>query len=182
MYMHKFKFVSRLILATLVCLLAVDVSAATRSARRVRGKGGLSAICTNIQDFNPRQMFWKNNKPHRASSAINSPVIGYFKQMTLGNNVGFRSSVGSKAVELLDSKGGHLTTMIPYPCRSDHCGGRVVGSGQTDITRRLAISRTRSPVGYVALGKGLCIKIQDIGRCYGNEVSMNRPLCNQTVG
>lgn len=165
-----------------VVLCVTDAHAITRRARAPKVPASLAAVCPKIQTFNPRQMFWKNNKPQRASSAINAPIIGYYKQMTLGNNVGFRSPVGSSTATLYDSKGNSITRMIPYPCRSDHCGGRVVSQTATDTARRAAIAKTHSPTGYVKITRNTCVKIDDIGRCFGNEVDKGRPLCNQVVG
>lgn len=160
----------------------VDAEAITRRAKPPKVAASLAEVCPKIQTLNPSQMFWKNNKPLRASSAINAPVIGYYKQMTLANNAGTRNSYFRSSATLFDSQGGVLTRMTPYPCRSDHCGGRVVSAAQTDTTRRTAVARTRSPIGYVKVSRNLCIKIDDIGRCYGNEVDKGRPLCNQVVG
>lgn len=159
-----------------------SAEAVTRRAKAVKASAGLAAVCPKIQTFDPARMFWKNNKPHRASSAITAPIIGYYKQMTLGDNAGFNSGIGAGSRRLYDSLGNTLTLMTPYPCRTDHCGGRVVSMSQTDTTRRTAVSRTRSATGYVSIGRGTCIKIDDIGRCYGNEVDKGRPLCNSVVG
>lgn len=169
----------------MVSLLAIatfftfDAQAVTRRARAIKASPGLAAVCPKIQSLNPSAMFWKNNKPHRASSAINAPVIGYFKQMTLAYNAGKHGGLGTV---LYDSKGGRITSMVPYSCRADHCGGRVVSTMQTDAARRLAISRTKSPRGYISVGRGVCVEIPDIGRCYGTVVDKSRALCNTTVG
>jgi hypothetical protein len=157
-----------------------EAEARERNPKRI--DRNLKKVCPKIIDLNPATTFYKNNKPQRASSAINAPVIGYFKQMTLANNAGVRSAIGSSAVTMYDSKGTSLTRMTPYACRADHCGGRVVSIGQTDTTRRLAVKRTGSPAGYIKLSNTLCMKIEDIGRCYGNEVNKTRMLCDRTVG
>jgi len=157
-----------------------DASARDRNPKKIAA--GLKAVCPKIIKLNPNKTFWKNNKPKRAGSAINAPVIGYYKQMTLANNAGVRNVLGSSAVNLYDSKGSVLTRMTPYACRDDHCGGRVVSVAQTDTTRRIAIARTKSPSGFVKLTKTICVEIEDIGRCYGDEVDKTRALCNQTVG
>lgn len=170
-----------LVTLTIVALSTTSF-AVTRRAKVPRVSQALADQCPKIQTLNPSQMFWKNNKPLRASSAINAPVIGYYKQMTLANNAGVRNPYFRSSATLLDKNGGVLTRMTPYPCRSDHCGGRVVSAAQTDVTRRIAVRRTGSPAGYVKVSRQVCIKIDDIGRCYGNAVDKGRPLCNQVVG
>jgi hypothetical protein len=157
-----------------------EAEARERNPKRI--DRNLKKVCPRIIDLNPATTFFKNNKPLRASSAINAPVIGYFKQMTLASNAGVPSIIGSTVATMYDSKGGFLTTMAPMPCRKDHCYSRNVSAGQTDTTRRLAIKRTKSPAGYIKLSNTLCMKIEDIGRCYGNEVDKTRALCNQVVG
>ena len=178
--MRTLRIVTALVVAVAVATQVLEAGAITRRTRTVpRASAGLTAVCSKIQTFNPALMFYKNNKPRRAGSAITAPIIGYYKQMTLGYNAGKRGPLGSA---MYDSQGSRLTTMVSYPCRSDHCGGRIVSAAQTDVTRRVAIKNTRSPAGYVSLGRGVCVEIPDIGRCYGNEVDKTRPLCNQVVG
>ena len=156
-----------------------DSVADTSGTTTAAASAALEEVCPTIVEFNPAQMFYKNNKPRRANSAINAPVVGFFKQMTLAYNAGRRGPLGKK---MYDSEGGVLSSMRSYPCRSDHCGGRVVSSVQTDVARRAAVARTGSPKGYVGIGGNRCVEIPDIGRCYGNEVNKGRPLCNQLVG
>ena len=165
-------------------LCGQDAQAITRRAKRVGASAGLAAVCPKIQSLNISTMFWKNNKPKRASSAFNAPVIGYYEQMTLAGNAGTRVGFSGGAQRLYDSQGNLLSMMTPYSCRSDHCSrdGRVVSQANTRSARRAAVSRTGSPTGYVSLGRGNCVKIDDIGRCYGNSVNKGRPLCNQVVG
>lgn len=151
-----------------------------RNPRRI--DRNLKKVCPSIVDINESTTFYKNNKPLRSSSKFDAPVIGYFRQMTLANNKGVRSAIGSETVTMYDSKGGVLTRMTPYSCRPDHCGGRVVSVGQTDVTRRLAIKRTKSPAGFIQVSKTRCIKIADIGRCYGVAVNKTRALCDRVVG
>lgn len=176
--------ISFVLVGAIFALVVSDASARPASTRPAKAKvdTALKALCPKIVDLDPAKQFWKNNKPKRASSAINAPVIGYFEQMTLGNNAGVSGNgIGDSAATLYDSKAKYLSAMAPYPCRSDHCGGRVVSTASTRTSRRAAMSRTGSPVGYVKVGK-TCYKILDIGKCYGNEVDKTRPLCNQIVG
>ena len=174
------KKVALLLVIGIIALGCGSAEARTRLPRASKSTK-LSDVCKKIVNIDERKQFYKNNKPMRASSAINAPVIGYFRQMTLANNAGVRSSIGAFSTKMYDRKGNTLSNMTPYPCRSDHCGGRVVSVTQTHIARRAAMSRTNSPVGYVKISSTTCMKIPDIGRCYGVEVNKTRPLCNQTV-
>ena len=177
--MNDFKALAKILFLSAFLMVSQEAEALTPPSRAAKPSRGLAKICRKIQSLNPSVMFWKNNKPLRASSAIDAPVIGYYKQMTLAYAAGNRGILGTV---LYDSNGQTLSSMIPNPCRPDHCGGRVVSSMQTDATRRLAISRTRNPRGYISIGRRVCVEIPDIGRCLGNSVNKSRALCNTTVG
>lgn len=167
----------------LICLtVCFGPEKATAQSRERGVSRALKKVCPKIKAINPARQFWKNNKPLRAGPELDAPVIGYFRQMTLAHNKGVRDYNLASAATLYDRKGKFLSRMIPYSCRPDHCGGRVVSQGRTDTSRRLAMSRTGKPTGYVKVSRRLCIRIPDIGRCYGVEVNTSRPLCNQTVG
>lgn len=147
---------------------------------RAKMKASLAEVCPEIQAFNPSKHFYKNNKPIRASSAFAAPVIGYNRVMTFGYNPGQHGPLPNKAT-MYAKDGTTLTRMTEYPCRTDHCGGRVVSSSLTAAARRAAIRAARSPTGYVKLSKSVCVEIEDIGKCYGNEVNKNRGPCAGTV-
>lgn len=167
----------------LACLgVSLGADTATAQNREKVASRGLKKVCPRIKVINPARQFWKNNKPLRSGPQLDAPVIGYFRQMTLAHNKGVRDYNLASAATLYDRKGKFLSRMIPYSCRPDHCGGRVVSQGRTDTSRRLAVRRTGKPTGYVKVSRRLCIRIPDIGRCYGVEVNTSRPLCNQTVG
>lgn len=171
-----------LLLCAALIAFATSGDVLAERKNRQEAKKDLAAVCpqNKIQQIGST-FFWKNNKPIRASSAINAPVIGNNPVMTLAGQPGRgRGLFGSKAV-LLASDGTPLASMVPYPCRSDHCGGRVVSSLRTGSARRAALKATSSPSGYVKLSGGVCVFIPDIGRCYGAHVDMTRPLCDRTV-
>ena len=169
---------SGLLLAVLVSLvLASQVNA---ESMRAKMKDSLAEVCPEIQAFSPSKHFYKNNKPIRASSAFAAPVIGYNKVMTFGYNPGQHGPLPNNAT-MYAKDGTKLTRMAEYPCRTDHCGGRVVSSFLTATARRAAIRATRSPTGYVKLSKSICVEIEDIGKCYGNEVNKSRGPCAGTV-
>ena len=173
----------RLFLAIgLSCVLVVGVSEASaeRASRKVKDEKALAKHCPTIRDFNPRVEFWKNNKPIRAGSYLTAPVIGQNPVMTYGLNAGQRGALGRTAV-LYAGNGKAITTLVAYPCRSDHCGGRVVSSLKTFTARRKAVKEGGGPTGYLKVSKKLCIKIDDLGRCFGNEVDKGRPLCDRVV-
>lgn len=174
----------RIALCCLALTTLLSVPNADARPRRPSPRGEtltISQRCPQVDEINERRQFWKNNKPLRAGPQIDAPVIGYFRQMTLAHNAGVNDYNLAAATTLYDRKGNVLSAMIPYACRSDHCGGRVVSTVQTGTARIAAIRRTNKPVGYVKVSKRRCIKIPDIGRCYGVEVDLGRPLCNQTV-
>jgi hypothetical protein len=173
----------RRILAITTCLLlagAVPASAEHKS-RKVT-KAELAEVCPadKITQIGST-FFYKNNKPIRASSAINAPVIGNNPVMTLAGQPGKGKGLFKRKATLLASDGSAITSMTPYPCRSDHCGGRVVSSMKTGVARKKAVRATGSAKGYVKLGGGLCVEIPDIGGCFGNGVDKGRPLCDRIV-
>ncbi len=168
-----------------ICVLFFTSAGAVLADKRMsraEKKAALADVCpaSKITQIGST-FFYKNNKPIRASSAINAPVIGNNPVITLAGQPGKgRGLFGGRGV-LLASDGTPITSLTPYPCRADHCGGRVVSSMPTGTARRAAIKATRSPSGYVKIGGGLCVYIPDIGRGYGLGVNFGRPLCDRTV-
>lgn len=126
-----------------------------------------------------KKFFYKNNKPIRAGSAINAPVIGQNNVITLAGQPGgpriFRSAGTLYAIN-----GEKIARLAPYPCRSDHCSGRVVSSQSTTALRKKAERLANSPAGYVKVG-GVCIFIPHLGKCFGAHVNKSRPNCNKTL-
>lgn len=176
-----FKF-SRILACLLVLAFATDVFAlrATPRKKASEKKKALAEVCPKIINLNPKTSFWKNNKPIRACSRIDCPVIGQNPVMTFSYNPGHSGPLSNPS-KLYASDGTKLATMVAFPCRSDHCGGRVVSSTLTAGARRKAVKSSKSPSGYVKLSRTLCVKVDDIGRCYGTEVNMGRPLCDRTL-
>ena len=166
----------------LVATMAIGLSSQSQAeSMRAKMRKTLAEVCPQIVAFNPSKQFYKNNKPIRASSAFNAPVIGYNRVMTFAYNAGQRGPLPSGSTSMFAKDGTRLSGMVAYPCRADHCGGRVVSSVQTASARRAAIRATRSPTGYVKLSSKICVEIEDIGKCYGNEVNKSRGPCAGTV-
>lgn len=165
-----------------VCTLAVSESAfAERHKRVAPANSSISTICpSSITRQIGADFFYKNNKPIRASSAINAPVIGQNPVITLGGQPGRGPRIFGGSGALYATNGSRLASLTPNPCRADHCSGRVVSSTQTSVLRRAAVRASGSAAGYIKVG-GVCVFIPDIGRCYGNGVNMGRPLCDRTV-
>ena len=162
-------------------LSAADGAFAERRTRASVAKATLDEICpASIRDVIGTQYFYKNNKPVRASSAINAPVVGQNPVITLAGQPGRGPRIFRNAGALYSTNGVRLATLIPYACRADHCSGRVVSSTQTGVLRRAAIRASGNPAGWIKVG-GRCVAIPDIGRCYGNGVNTGRPLCDRTV-
>ena len=127
------------------------------------------------------EFFYKNNKPIRASSAVDAPVIGNNPVMTLAGQPGKGRGLFGGRGYLYATDGTLITSLTPYSCRADHCGGRVVSSMQTATARRAAIKANKSPAGYIKVAGNVCVYIPDIGACYGNGVNKSRPLCDRTL-
>jgi hypothetical protein len=162
-------------------VITPDLSSAERRTRPSIAKASLDEVCPpSIREDIGSNYFYKNNKPIRASSAINAPVIGQNPVITLAGQPGRGPRIFRRSGILYATNGVRLASLTPYPCRADHCTGRVVSSTQTGILRRRAIRASRSPAGWIKVG-GRCVAIPDIGRCYGNGVNMGRPLCDRTV-
>ena len=150
-----------------ICLAAIAMLASPVLAQTKKGggkKSPLAKVCPKIREIGS-DVFWKNNKPIRASSAFAAPVIGYNKVMTFAYQKGSRGPLASVAT-LYDSLGKSITQFKAFPCRPDHCGGRVVSSMLTATARRTAISRTKKPTGYLKISSSLCVKIKDLGLCH----------------
>jgi hypothetical protein len=170
-----------IILLVSLLVTAPDSASAERRTRPSVAKATLNDICpSSIREDIGSKYFYKNNKPIRASSAINAPVIGQNPVITLAGQAGRGPRIFGNAGVLYSTNGVRLATLTPYPCRADHCTGRVVSSTSTAVLRRAAIRASRSPAGWIKVG-GRCVAIPDIGRCYGAGVNMGRPLCDRTV-
>jgi hypothetical protein len=169
------------VLAGAVSLLSVDDAAAERRTRPSVARASLAEVCppSSRRDIGS-DFFYKNNKPIRASSALNAPVIGQNPVITLAGQKGRGPRIFRSAGTLFATNGTRLATLTPYPCRADHCTGRVVSSIQTGPLRRAAIRASGSPAGWIKVG-GICVAIPDIGKCFGNGVNMGRPLCDRIV-
>ena len=170
-------------IAIAVAAVAVFITSTASAERVVRtsvSRRNISAVCpaSKVRQIGS-QFFYKNNKPIRAGSAINAPVIGQNPVATLAGQPGGPRIFGGAGI-MFASNGTRLATMTPYPCRADHCSGRVVSSTQVGLLRRAAIRASGKASGYVKVG-GICVFIPDIGRCFGAGVNMGRPLCNRTV-
>ena len=169
-----------LILVSLL-VTAPDSASGERRTRPSVAKASLNEICPpSVRETIGSKFFYKNNKPIRASSAINAPVIGQNPVITLAGQPGRGPRIFRRAGVLYSTNGVRLSTLTPYPCRSDHCSGRVVSSASTASLRRAASRASGNPSGWIKVG-GRCIAIPDIGRCYGAGVNMGRPLCDRTV-
>ena len=165
-----------------ICVLLNDAAAATQKTSRKVARAALDQVCPTAKRRQiGAEFFWKNNKPIRANSAINAPVIGQQQVMTLAGQPGRGKGLFGKGGTLYAVNGSSIANMTPSPCRADHCGGRVVSSMQTATARRKAVSLTRNPAGWVKLTGGVCVYIPDIGACFGNGVNKSRPLCDRTL-
>lgn len=168
------------VLAGVIGLLSIDNAAAERRTRPSVAKASLAEVCpASIRREIGSAFFYKNNKPIRAGSAIAAPVIGQNPVITLAGQPGGPRIFGG-AGALFATNGTRLASLTPYPCRADHCSGRVVSSTQTGPLRRAAIRASGSPAGWIKVG-GICVAIPDIGKCFGNGVNMGRPLCDRIV-
>jgi hypothetical protein len=170
-----------LLIVAAVTLIA-NVSFAERTMRNSVVRRSIGAVCpAGSIDQIGSKYFYKNNKPIRAGSFLTAPVIGQNPVITLAGQKGGKGPrIFNRPGVLYSSNGVRITSLAPFPCRPDHCSGRVVSSMQTGIARRAAIRASGSPSGYIAVG-GRCVFIPDIGRCFGFGVNMTRPLCNRTV-
>jgi hypothetical protein len=121
---------------------------------------------------------YKNNKPIRTGSFLTAPVIGHNPVIALAGNPGGPRIFGNSGV-LFASNGTRLATLTPYPCRTDHCSGRVVSSASTSSLVQAAKRASGSSVGYVKVA-GICVRIPHIGSCFG-KVDKTRPLCNRVI-
>ncbi len=170
-----------IVLAAAVIVTASEAYAARRMNRADRNAALVDVCPENKRAEIGSTFFYKNNKPIRASSAINAPVIGQNPVMTLAGQPGKGKGLFKGSGKLFASDGTLITSMAPFPCRADHCGGRVVSSMKTATARRKAVKATGSPVGFVKIGGGLCVRIPDIGGCFGAHVNKSRPLCDRIV-
>lgn len=148
-------------------LLVLGSTAFADRAKKPNAPSTLANVCPKIREVGS-DLFWKNNKPIRASSAFAAPVIGYNKVMTLAYIRG--SQISGKSFVLYARNGHPLASFTPYPCRPDHCAGRVVSSTLTATARRAAIAASGSPEGYLRINPKLCIHLRDIGSCYNAQV------------
>jgi hypothetical protein len=163
-----------------LCFLVAPASA-DRQTRSSVARSGINSVCpASIRKEIGSEFFYKNNKPIRASSAINAPVVGQNPVITLAGQPGRGPRIFGNSGALYANNGTRLATLTPYACRADHCSGRVVSSASTSTLRRAAVRASGSASGYVKVG-GVCVFIPDIGRCYGAGVNMGRPLCDRTV-
>jgi hypothetical protein len=175
------KIINILFVSALALTFASEAGAARLKTRK-KAKSDLEAVCPTAKrrqigtDF-----FYKNNKPIRASSAINAPVIGNNPVMTLAAQAGKGRGLFGGRGYLYATDGTLITSMTPYPCRSDHCGGRIVSSMQAATARRAAIKANKSPAGYIKIAGNVCVYIPDLGACFGGGVDKSRPLCDRTL-
>ncbi len=169
------------LMAVVLVGASLDSASAERRTRPSVAKATLNEICpVSIREDIGTKYFYKNNKPIRASSAINAPVIGQNPVITLAGQPGRGPRIFGNSGVLYSTNGVRISTLTPYPCRADHCTGRVVSSAQTAVLRRAAVRASGSAAGWIKVG-GRCVAIPDIGRCYGSNVNMGRPLCDRTV-
>lgn len=172
----------RLLKAWSVVFSLCVISAPALAERTVRNSSihsGIRSVCapSQIRQIG-RDFFYKNNKPIRGGPRLD--VIGQNPVITLAGQPfrGPRIFRGPGTLHAIN--GTRLATLAPYPCKSDHCTGRVVSSTNTAILRRAAIRAAKSEAGYIKVG-GVCVYIPDIGRCFGDRVNMGRPLCDRTL-
>jgi len=172
------KSVKALFVVASLCML-VGPASAERSSRNSVARSGLSSVCpaSKIRQIG-NLFFYKNNKPIRQGT--NGPVIGNNPVITLAGQPGRGPRIFGGSGYLHATNGTRLATLTPYPCKADHCTGRVVSSAGTASLRQAAVRASRSAAGYVKVG-GICVFIPDIGRCYGQGVNTSRPLCDRTV-
>jgi hypothetical protein len=174
------KKLALLILVGLV-IMSLNSASAERRTRPSVARASLNDVCpASIREEIGSKYFYKNNKPIRASSAINAPVIGQNPVITLAGQPGRGPRIFRRSGVLYSINGVRLATLTPYPCRPDHCSGRVVSSASTSTLRRAAIRASGSPAGRIVVG-GRCVNIPDIGGCFGAGVNMGRPLCDRIV-
>jgi hypothetical protein len=173
------KAVALLLVSLLVT--GLDVVSAERRTRPSVAKASLNEVCpSSIREDIGSNYFYKNNKPIRAGSAINAPVIGQNPVITLAGQAGRGPRIFKKSGILYSTNGVQLAILKPFPCRADHCTGRVVSSTQTAVLRRAAVRASGSAAGWIKVG-GRCVAIPDIGGCYGAGVNKGRPLCDRIV-
>lgn len=166
-----------LVIATIACpppVLSQSRQVNKREIAKVCPKGKVRQIGSSF--------FYKNNKPIRDTSRPGAPVVGNNPVMTLAGQVGSGQRIFRGPAKLYAANGTLITTMIPYPCASDHCTGRVVSSLNAGTARQAAVKAARSPSGYIKVDGGICVFIPDLGRCFGRGVNMGRPLCDRTLG
>jgi hypothetical protein len=143
-------------------------------------KSSIAGVCpSNKIEQIGTKFFYKNNKPIRAGSALAAPVIGQNNVITLAGQPGGPRIFGGSGV-LYSTNGKKLANLTPYPCRGDHCSGRVVSSAGTTALRQAAQRASGSPAGYIKVG-GICVFIPHLGKCFGGGVDMSRPSCNKTL-
>jgi hypothetical protein len=159
-----------------------DASAERRVSRQIT-KRSLEQVCPSSKIRTIGSVFfYKNNKPIRDTSRPGAPVIGNNPVMTLAGQPGRGPRLFRGRATLYTSTGTAITSMTPYPCKGDHCSGRVVSSMGTSTARRAIVRATGKATGYIKIDQGVCVVIPDVGRCYGAGVNLGRPLCDRTVG
>lgn len=146
--------------------VTVDPAHAARARSR-----SINAVCPSVESLPNGKYIYKNSAPLRRGG-VGTPLIGYRKEPTLIYNK--RNFAGGRHT-VYDSNGKSLMSCQVTSAHGH--AGRARCTAQTANVRRAAMKNTRSPAGFFKITSKLCVKIPDLGRCYGSV----KGLCNRTI-
>ncbi len=155
-------------LSVLMFAFALLCSSEVYAARKVSSLAACSRILTTSNGF-----IYKNSAPLR-SGGVGTPLIGYRKEPSLIMS-SYRGSV-SRTAHIYD-KASKKIGSCPWASAHDTAGGRYRCTMNTAGLRRTAVKNTRSPEAYFKINGSTCVKVDDVGRCYGSS----KGLCNQLI-
>lgn len=144
--------------------LVQEVRADRLFAKQVKGCSRLVTVGSGF--------VYKNSAPVRASSAINSRIVGFRREPTLIS----KGPRLLRSVTVLDSEGNKIGR-CPWSSAHDFRGGRYRCTMQTSALRRLALKNTKNPRIYFPITGKTCVEIPDAGACYGSV----KGLCSQIL-
>jgi hypothetical protein len=133
---------------------------------------GLKSVCSSVASATSGRTFiYKNSAPLR-TGGIGTPIRGFREEPTLIMNGQF-SRTGTT---IYNNRGQRLGS-CPWASAQGHVGGRYRCTFSTRSLRRLAVSSTRLPLVYFALGAKKCVAIPDAGKCFGSS----KGLCSRVL-